>query len=83
MNLLLATEFPLHQIHVLQYAHINSPDLTRVMAAQEAIHIIKRCQIIVPGFVPVRDIQPLIGPHIHQRQPTLWKLTSLHRLRAD
>jgi hypothetical protein len=53
------------------------------MAAQEAIHIIKRCQIIVPGFVSIRDIQPLIGPHVHQRQPALWKLTRLHRLRAD
>lgn len=80
MNLLLATEFLLHQIHVLQHTHINSSYLTRVMAAQEVIHIIECREIIVPIFVSVGDIQPLIGPHVHQRQPALWKLTSLHRL---
>ena len=80
MNLLLTAEFLLHQIHVLQHTYVDSPDLTRVMAAQKLIHIIERGKVIVPGFVSVGDIQPLICPHVHQRQPSLWKLTSLHRL---
>lgn len=80
MDFSLTDEFLLYQIDMLQHTDIDRSDFARVVAAQKIIHIVERRQVILPVFVAIDDFQAFIGPHIHQRQPALGKLTSLHRL---
>lgn len=77
MDFPVATEPLLHEIDVLDHPRINAGDFTRVVAAENVIHIVQSGEIILPVFVTIPDKQPLIRMDVIERQFAVGQCLSL------
>lgn len=77
MDFPVATEPLLHEIDVLDHPRINDGDFTRVVAAENVIHIVQSREIIFPIFVTIPYKQPLIRMDVIERQLAVGQCLSL------
>jgi len=68
MDFPVATKPLLHKIDVFYHPRINGRDLTRVVTAEDVIHIVQSGEIIFPIFVTIPHKQPLIRMDVIERQ---------------
>ena len=55
-----------HEIYMLQHSHIDGRHFSCVMATQNMIDLIQRCQVIVPCVITVTDSQSFVRVHVEE-----------------
>ena len=83
VDLAIASQCLLHQIHMLKHPHVDGCDLTGVMTTQDVIDIVERVEIVLSLLVSKGHIQPLISPDVKQCEPAGRKLTGKRHRGAD
>ena len=55
-----------HEIDMLQQLYIDGGDFSCVMATQNVIHLIQRCQVILPCLITVADFQAFVRMYVEK-----------------
>lgn len=72
---LTAADRLLHEIDVLQHPHIDSGNLSGMMAAQNVIDLVKSSQVIIPGLISITDSQPFVCMHVKEGEFAVREVT--------
>jgi hypothetical protein len=64
----------MHKINVFEQLHIDGGNFSCVMATQNLIHLIQRCQVIIPCVITIADSQSFVRVYIEEGEFGVRKL---------